>query len=783
MADRLSVAIAVLAGVLGFTPTALYAQKATSTATPADSSSTKTDLRAQPDTSSATQALMSLIAAVRRTGQEAPAELLGYSATVESEVAVVLRTAAAREGPSSSAGTQTGVERVLQVEQIESTLDWKRTGSTDQHVIGYRSRAITASLSSLSYFHRPWLVPVLYGNRLQLLFGRDSVTNADEIDPTDTTHAPALLAVHPFAGDAGAYYHYTGGDTVVVLHVQGRSIPIARINVEPIDRVQQRTLLFRGEIDVDVDRHQVVRMLGQFVVRDVPHSALRRALGAAWQTVAFAELVNGEFDGHYWLPTEQRIEGQARTAFAGEFSPIIRVVSRFRHQELETRNADNLAVQAAGEPSVLLTIAPRDSLTAFGEWGSEIGVMTAEARAEDFDAVAPDRWRTRGAPRLDWRADRINDVVRFNRVEGAFTGVAATLRFRDAAPGAAIGANIGWAWAEQTARGAAWGRWRRRAWTYNARLERELANTNDFQPLVDYEQSLMALLFTADDYDYVDRRAFTLGGTHSLPLPGAPVLRLETGVAQDRGEQRRVLFGLIHSDSSFRGNRPVAEGSYLRTAVGLNLHPNVSGEFLEPGIGVGLWYVRGDGQLRWQRAEARVTARHTVGPLTYAGRVDAIALFSRQVLPQQIIEFGENEGLPGYAFKEFGGDRAVLGRAAVSYQLPFLRAPIRLGRAEGWRGRFVLPSLAPSFAVGLQGGWSEAHAASTRAALALFGTRVDTLSGKTLLATRPTGGIRSTVNITLRLFGGALGVGVARPLDRLSPSSGWRFIVGVGQPF
>ncbi len=745
-----------------------------------------TTLRAQSTAradSGRVSALTSLIAILQRTARDVPTELMGYSATVESEVAVVVRTASAREGPASSGGTGTGVERVLQVEQIESALDWQRSGTIDQHVIGYRSHAITAGVSTLSYFRRPWLIPVLYGNRLQLLFGRDSVINADERNASDSTTGPSLFAVHPFATDAGSFYQYGGGDTVAVLHLPGRDIPIVRITVEPIARVRQRTLLFRGEVDVDAVRHQVVRMRGQFVVRDVRRSALRRALDATWQTVAFAEFVNGEFDGQFWLPSEQRIEGQARTVLAGEFSPVIRVVSRFRNYALRTRANDDLSVQASTARSVQLTVAPRDSLSAFGRWRSELGTMSGEARANDFDDVAPDQWRSRGAPRIDWRAERINDVVRFNRVEGAFTGVAASLRLRDASPGAAIGASLGWAWAEHTARGGAWGRWRRADWSYDARVERALATTNDFRPLLDYEQSLMALLVTADDYDYVDRRAFTLGTSHTLPLPGAPALRFETGIAQDRGAPRQVLFGLIHPDSTFRANRPVAAGQYLRTAVGLDLHPNVSGEFLEPGIGVGLWYARGDGQLRWQRFEARVTARHTIHALTYAGRIDAIGVFSQQVLPQQIIEFGENEGLPGYAYKEFGGDRAVLGRAAVSYELPFLRAPVPLGRSGSRGGRIVLPSLAPSLAVGIQGGWSEAHAANTRAALALFGTRVDSLTGHAELATRPTGGIRSTVNVSLRLFGGALGIGVARPLDRLSPSARWRFVIGVGQPF
>ncbi len=738
------------------------------------------------DSTYATRSLQQAIADVATQGKEAPAELMAYRATVESEIALIVRTAKSDErGRSDEANAAN--ERAMQVEQVESSLRWERSGSVEQHVTGYRSRAVTANVSTISYFHRPWLVPVLYGNRLRVLFGHDSVVQLhapeSDVSTTEQGKSKVLLAVHPFAADRERYYRFSGGDTIAVLHLQTRSIPVMRIMVEPVSNAPQRTLVFRGEIDLDASRMQIVRMKGQFVVLSSRPSLARKIIAASWQTIAFAELINGEYNGRFWLPTEQRIEGQARTALAGEFSPIVRVVSHFRayafNGDWTQTHGETATVADAGR----LSFAPRDSLSAFVDWSQEIGVATSAVHANDFDEVAPDSWRSQGAPRLTWRAERINDVVRFNRVEGAFTGAAAMFAFRDRVPGMTVGGNLGWAWTEKTARGAAWGRWNRGLWSYNARAERTLANTNDFRPLLDYEQSLMALLATADDYDYVDRRLAVVGASRALPVRGAPVFRIESGVGSDHGEQTRVRFGLVHLDSSFRSNRPVAPGRYVRTLVGLEIHPNVTGEFLEPGVGGGLWYERGDGDLRWQRIEARVAARHTNGPFTYAGRIDAIALVTKQVLPQQLIEFGENEGLPGYAYKEFGGDRAVLSRAAMSYELPMLRAPVRLGRGSGRFAGVLLPSIAPSLAIGVQAGWSEVTSSASRAALAQLGTRRDSLTTLLVPATRPTGGIRSTVNVTLRLFGGTLGLGLARPLDRLSSSQGWHFVLGVGQPF
>lgn len=734
----------------------------------------------------ATPALRALVFRAAIAGREVPAGLDGYQASVESEIALVLRTSAPRDGAGSAGeGVDGARERVLQVEQVKSVLSWQRNGAFDQHVTGQRTRAITSTVSALSYLRTPWVIPVLYGNRLHMLFGREAALTArDSVTvgrPSDT--AGGLLAVHPFAADREAFYSFAGGDTAVTIRVGGRVIPVIRVLVAPLSGTPGSTLLFRGEIDVDAVRAQVVRMRGQFLVRR-PHSLLRKVVASGWQTVAFAELVNGEFDGRFWLPSLQRIEAQARSPLAEEFRPIARIVSRFGHYKLAFSELAEFAQAQVPSPiAATLSFATRDSIGAFEDWDAEIGAAVGDARASDFNDVAPDSWRLTGPPRLDWRAQRLNDALRYNRVEGLFTGVAATMRMRDAAPGLSLGANLGWAWAERTVRGSMWSRWRRGQTVLGARAERALANSNDFRPLLDYEQSLMALLATADDYDYLDRRSATLSVSRGLHLPGGPVLRLESGLAHDGGEVARVRFGLIHLDSAFRYNRPVKAGTYWRTTLGLDVHPNVSGEFLEPGIGASLWYERGDGALRWQRIEARVAVRHTRGPLTYAGRVDGIALIAEQVLPQQLIELGENEGLPGYAYKEFGGDRAALARAAVVLQLPWQQAPLRLGSWAGPLRRTYLPGIAPSLALGFQAGWSAARSNSSRAALALFGTRTDSFSGRVLPATRPTGGVRSTVNMTLRLFGGTLGLGVAKPLDGLGRSRAWRFVFGVGQPF
>src|SRR6202008_2185910 len=94
-------------------------------------------------------------------------------------------------------------------------------------------------------------------------------------------------------------------------------------------------------------------------------------------------------------------------------------------------------------------------------------------------------------------------------------------------------------------------------------------------------------------------------------------------------------------------------------------------------------------------------------------------------------------------------DRAALGRALAAYHFPVLRTPLRIGP-------IVLPGLSPGLGSGVQAGWSEASSPAARAALQALGSV-------------PTGRIRATADVRFTLLSGALGVGMARPIDQAGP--------------
>jgi hypothetical protein len=302
-------------------------------------------------------------------------------------------------------------------------------------------------------------------------------------------------------------------------------------------------------------------------------------------------------------------------------------------------------------------------------------------------------------------------------------------------------------------------------WIVGLRAGRSLDITNDFRDPFD-SGSTLAALFSADHYDYVDRRYGGATVTRRFPAADA-ALRAELGLASDRGAVARLERGLFRGDSAFRPNRGVDPGRYVRTALTFELNPNVNAEFLLPGLGARLTYERGSGDLDFQRLEVRGIARRNWRAFTTAARVDAGALLADRPPPQQLFEIGSHQNLPGYGYKEFAGDRAAVARGLVMYTSPFLRAPIRLGR------RYTIPGINPGLSAGVQAGWTELSDAAARAANLRLGAHLDGADGPPIPYSRATGGIRTSVNAGLRFFGGGVFLGIARPIDHGGP---WRTV-------
>ena len=711
-----------------------------------------------------------LVAAASVANRSVPDGLRSYQARVESEASMVIQPS---EGPEVSG----------QVEQLESLVSWLRTGEYEQRVIGYRVRSVGVTMSSLSFARGAWTVPVLYGNRLSLFFGaRDTIADPVRRSSRRPHRDSSVIAIHPLAFNRERIYRFSGGDTVALIRMRSRTVAVRRIHVIPREASTRPVTVFHGEVDLDAERFHIVRMRGRFLTVGRRPTARGQLLRSALTPVAYVELVNAEVAEEFWLPTYQRIEAQIASPMTGDAKSIFRVISRFRDYRM---NDLDLKVDVGSPADSLspvphrLTMAPMDSLQQYSDWMTELGESAREARGTDFDDVAPEPWRPTGPPRFELRASRLSDVFRFNRVEGVYTGLAGVVRFRDAFPGLVMRANGGFAWTEGAIKGGASAELKRGGMLIVAMGARRLANTNDFPPDLDPGATLPALFASADDYDYVDRRlgAGVLRTALGDARPSTATIALTIGAATDRAEVRRISQGPFGAPYSFRHNRVVLEGSYWYSAAAFDWHPEVTGESITPGLGAAVSYQRGDGQLDWQRLEGRITARRNGRIFTYAARADGgMLLGSAAIPPQQLFELGGSTGLPGYAYKEFAGDRAILARGIALAGLPLLRAPIRIGR------RWFLPALSPAIAVGLQGGWTGISSDDATRAVSLLGPVRDTRtgaprmtsSGQPLPLSRPTVRMRSSAEAGLRFFGGSVGIGVARPIDHRAK---WRFVI------
>src|SRR5689334_10576700 len=269
---------------------------------------------AAPPTNStySTSALKDLIGRAAVENHEPPPSLRAYRSRVESELSLLVRDTLGRE-------------QAAQIEQVAANAAWTRNDRYDLRIVGYRSQNIGVPYSALS-FVRAWTVPTLYGERLTL---------GAYFNPSGTRDT--LVAVHPFSADRDRYYRFSGGDTVTTLRAGQRSIPVVRIHVQPLIPDSTRLAAFDGEIDLDADRAQIIRMRGQFVVLGgQPSRGARLIQKMGIVAAAYVEFINAEIDGSFWLPTFQRTEFQTSLPFLGQNRPVFRLVSSISQITVET---------------------------------------------------------------------------------------------------------------------------------------------------------------------------------------------------------------------------------------------------------------------------------------------------------------------------------------------------------------------------------------------------------------------------------------------------------------
>ena len=425
-----------------------------------------------------------------------------------------------------------------------------------------------------------------------------------------------------------------------------------------------------------------------------------------------------------------------------------------------------------------LTRARSDSLHHFKSWYSGPGTMTESVDEPDFGPYRPTRLSPTGKPLFLIQGFETKDFVRVNRIEGYFTGISLITRLRDAAPGIYAQARGGYAWKEKTWRGGGRLGWESNKWTIEASGGKDLDVTNKFRN--QFDSRALSALVGRDAWDYVGRTEGGLGITRRLKAHGS-IFTLEGARVKDDSVDRNMEKSLFAK--GLRPNRGVAQGKYWRGRALIDWNPEISPLYVKDGIGFRGEFEYGNGDLDYKRIEARVVLRKNFSRMFFITRVHAGAVFSDAPPPQQLFELGGPAGLPGYEYKEFAGDRAVLFRTRLTFPLGLFDLPWRVNP------RVTFPALAPAFSIGFQGGYTDTRNAAGAAAVLALGNRYDYKTGKVvndtttglpLPASIVTDKLKTSVDIRIGFFGDALAVGFARALEKGRKT---KFLFAFGRQF
>lgn len=659
-----------------------------------------------------------LVERVIRAGSSVPAGLDDYQAHLDAAVYLSLRADSAQGG-----------ELPVTVDELAGDVLWARGEGLLQRIRGHRVHMLAPTPYTVgSLLDAPWVVPHLYGNTI----------NVFSLAASPGGRARVSVAVHPFSWRGLDFYRYAAGDTVRVRTVQGVTT-LVPITVRQRAGITDTARTVAGTFWVDVDRAAVARARFGFVDR-------RGGLLPA-ESGVFFELENGLVEGKFWLPYRQRRELQVSSPLFGG-AAAVRIVSTFSHYQVDT----GWRPEAPGQ-RLVRAIAPGDSV--FAGFARAVGEPAAAFDIGDFAdlraAIRPPSANP-GPVRVSLRYERGDHLFRYNRVEGAYLGLAARVE-----PGDPddrdwdVYGTAGWAFGESTARGELSARWHPQPalangprWTVAATGYRRLVDVQAFRPPLQWDlgYTLGAALAGYDVRDYLD----ATGGELQLSRRSGPFLaRIGGRWERQDSVTRNVDGGLFGNANNFPPIAAVEPGTHAAVEGGLRWARGAGALSLGNSLLADLRGEAGLGDFRTQRVTALLSFRRTGRYVTLVGRGDA-GMVAGEAPPQFLFRFGGTEGLRGYDRNQFGGSEAALGRGRLLLHLPpYGSRPV--ASAAG----FMIPPLRPAVVFSVDGGWSDVSDQSAPA-LARLGSVV-------------TDGVRWSYGTGLSIFQDALSVEYVRPGD------------------
>ena len=725
------------------------------------------------DANATTPAIRAIVeAAAARNHESRPRRM---RADAETEIALVTRRVSGRR-------------EIVAVQQEASTIDWTSDSLVEQRITGYRSEQVGMSYATTRIYRVGWIVPLLVGDRIRLRLPSPAGVSKVEkaLDPVVRplrrllAEPETVATVHPLARDGRRYYEYPRVDTLTERMPNGDSVDVLRIAVARREDVPPGTSVFEGDVAVDARTMLLVRLRGRVFIVSGYALKVRDALSDQVRIVGFVDMWNGPERDGLRLPDVERLD-IVSGGLSGETAELLRFVTRFRALDVVEQGLPSPEGAASETPRYRVTYAPMSQQASYDDWMLPLGNATRIAQTQPIDDLYPDRLKPDGPPQLTFRARDQYDVFRFNKVEGLYTGLSATWYARDRAPGLGVTGTAGYGWSEETWRGYLGAGLRRTAWRTNVGFGRLLDLTNDFRSPFDSGSVWFPLLWSSDNYDYVDRHVARVAVEKRLTSHGTYV-RLEAGGMRDAetvdSRRRGLLFG------PFIPNRVVDPGRYARVVATMEWNPDVQADITRERYGGSIRYELGTGDLDYQRSEAALITRYDAGHVVLIGRLYG-GMLTGTPTTQQLFEIGGTNNLPGYDYKAFAGDRAWIARGTAQYALPYLRSPFP------FIAGFVMPAIAPELNFGIQTGMAWASDDQARTAVRRLGDRVDEVTGEPIIdpdtgepvpVSVPTDKLRATASLGVRVLSGAVYIGFALPIDATRDTRrNLRFVFGFGR--
>lgn len=595
-------------------------------------------------------------------------------------------------GPETEVGRgEASHDQVIRADQLALRVRWEAPDGSVQTIIGRRSRQrlptpIRYHLDHLS------LVMANFGDRIRIGEG---------------TEVPGVL--HPIAPGGPSFYRYRLADSMTIRSA-GKTTTLYQVEVRPRDLSDPGVV---GSVYLDGSTDAVARMRFTFT----PSSYRDPSLASI--TVDLESALHG---GRWWLPAEQWVEIRRHARWLS--FPLTGVIrTHLVVRDLRVNVPDMPAVPAGAR--VMTLSKPR--LRAYDDWHE--GLFDDPAASGRTGAMGPEEVRQEarrlvrgrllgGGGRLSPALPDASSAFRVRRSEGVLVG--AGIRYRLSDPSALDGW-VGWPFEAERLEWKA----RFRGPVGGGRLTLE-AYGNRFTDIGPFEAAPGAVStagFIIGGEDFTDP-FFRTGGRAALTFPAWGGL-LSAGLRVER-QNTAHLVAFPPRDELTRPVRPARPGDLAALEV------RWQRSFGGPGSGS--W--RADvellgssskvGDFGYTREVVRLDGRSdpAAAPWGWETRL-GLALVTGAPPPQALLLEGGRGTVPGYRFRQWGGDREGFVNLAVTHQVIGTFVRVRALAAVGWADQGP--------AAGAAAAWDSVYgAASVRGSRGLrpsAGAGVDFLDG------------------------------------------------------